>query len=281
MAGSRSGSEYARQDLERKILNYSDNKIIYRKVKKGASVLLDALYPRRCPVCGLIPQNAEERAGDAFCHIAGRGYLICPSCLTKLSFVTSPVCKKCGKEILSETMEYCLDCTRHRRSYEYGVSLLNYNEAASRSMAAVKYKNKREYLDYYAEEAVRRCGARLLRMNADCLVPVPVHPARLRRRGFNQAQVLAEKLGERLELPVSTDFLWRGRNTEPQKSLSPVERLKNLEAAFEAAPVPFQRLLLVDDIYTTGSTIEACSRVLLRAGAEKVYFFTVCIGQGQ
>lgn len=277
--------ERQRQNPERENLNDSKNRILYQKIKSGASLLLDALYPRRCPVCGGIPPKAQNfmRQADSERPAAspGKENRICPSCLTKLSFVTSPVCKKCGKEIISETMEYCLDCTRHKRSFEYGVSLLNYNEAASRSMAAVKYKNKREYLDFYAEEAVRRCGARILRMNAEGLLPVPVHPARLRRRGFNQSEVLAEKLGKRLDLPVYPDFLWRRRNTEPQKSLSPAERLKNLEAAFEAAPVPFQRLLLVDDIYTTGSTIEACSRVLLRAGAEKVYFFTVCIGQGQ
>lgn len=268
-------------DSERINLNQNYQKIAYKKLSKAASVCLDALFPRRCPVCGLIPQNTVERGGDVFCQTAGPGISVCPPCLTKLSFITSPVCKKCGKEIASETMEYCLDCTRRRRSFEYGVSLLNYNEAASRSMAAVKYKNKREYLDYYADEAVKRCGEKLLRMDVDCLIPVPVHPKRLRTRGFNQAEILAGKLGERLDLPVLTDILRRGRNTEPQKDLSPAERLKNLEQAFVAAPLPCQKILLVDDIYTTGSTIEACSRALLRAGAEKIYFFTVCIGQGQ
>lgn len=253
-------------DSERNSLNQTYQKIVYRNVSKAASVLLDALFPRRCPVCGQIP---------------GAGEVICPPCLKKLSFVSSPVCKKCGKEIISETMEYCLDCTRHRRSFESGISLLNYNEAASRSMAAVKYKNKREYLDFYADEAVRRCGWKLRQMNADCLVPVPVHPRRQRTRGFNQAEILAEKLGVRLDLPVVTDVLGRRRDTEPQKSLSPAERLKNLEKAFTASPVSYKRILLVDDIYTTGSTIEACSRALLKAGAEKIYFFTVCIGQGQ
>ena len=236
------------------------------KIKKPASLFLDALFPRRCPVCGRIP---------------GEGRLVCPSCLNELSFVSSPVCKKCGKEIISETMEYCLDCTRHRRSFEYGVALMNYNPAASRSMAAIKYKNKREYLDFYAEEAVNRCGKCLRFMEVDFLVPVPVHPARRRKRGFNQAELLAKKLGERLELPVRTDVLQRKKKTEPQKSLSPSERLKNLEQAFEAAPVCAKTILLVDDIYTTGSTVEACTRALLRAGAKKVYFFTVCIGQGQ
>lgn len=236
-----------------------------QELNQWASMFLDALFPRRCPVCGKIPETNR----------------ICPSCLNKLSFVTSPTCKKCGKEIAEETIEYCLDCARHPHSFSYGISLLNYNEAAARSMAAVKYKNKREYLDFYAEEAVRRCGRQLLAMQVDALVPVPVHPKRRRARGFNQAEVLAEKLGEALSLPVWRNRLVRSRNTEPQKDLTPAERLKNLEQAFTAAPVTGKKLLLVDDIYTTGSTIEACSRALKKAGAEKIYFFTLCIGQGQ
>lgn len=235
------------------------------EVSQLSGLFLDALFPRRCPVCGKIPEN--ER--------------ICPSCLKKLSFVTAPTCKKCGKEIADEALEYCLDCTRHRHTFSAGISMLNYNEAAARSMAAVKYKNKREYLDFYADEAVKRCGEKLLAFRPDALVPVPVHPKRKRIRGFNQAEVLAGKLGERLFLPVWTDVLFRSRNTEPQKDLSPAERLKNLEQAFQAAPVHGKTLLLIDDIYTTGSTIEACSRVLRMAGAEKIYFFTLCIGQGQ
>lgn len=241
------------------------NKQHILNTKQITSLFLDALFPRRCPVCGQIP-DADR---------------ICPSCLKKLSFVSSPTCKKCGKEIPDETLEYCLDCTRRTHSFAYGISLLNYNEAAAHSMAAIKYKNKREYLDFYAEESLRRCKERLLRMEADALVPVPVHPKRRRKRGFNQAELLAEKIGEELLLPVWTEVLYRRRNTEPQKELSPAERLKNLEQAFAASPVLGKRLILVDDIYTTGSTMEACSRVLKRAGAEKIYFFTLCIGQGQ
>lgn len=239
------------------------------RYKKAASIFLDALFPRRCPVCGDIA--------------APRGNLICPSCRDKLSFVKSPVCKKCGKEVMSGTIEYCFDCSRHRRSFEYGLALLNYNELSGRSMAAVKYKNRREYLDFYAEEAVRRCGAKLLEMEADCLIPVPIHPSRYRSRGFNQALVLARKLEERMGIPVYPDILKRNKNTEPQKELGPAGRLKNLEQAFSAGPVPdgITSVILIDDIYTTGSTIEACTRVLRAAGVKKVYFFAVCIGQGQ
>lgn len=241
------------------------------KIKSAASILLDALFPRRCPVCGDI--------------VIPKGDSICPSCHKLLSYIKSPVCLKCGKEVMNPAIEYCFDCSRHPRSFEYGIAMLNYNEAAAHSMAAVKYKNKREYLDFYAEEAAERCGPQLLSMQADCLVPVPVHPSRLKSRGFNQAQVLAEKLGKLLELPVCADLLKRNKKTEPQKELNPRERLRNLEEAFTVEEPQLEeeitRVILVDDIYTTGSTIEACARALGQAGIKKVYFFTVCIGQGQ
>lgn len=242
---------------------------IKKEFGRVASLLLDALFPRRCPVCGDI--------------VMPRGNLICPACQGKLSFVKPPVCKKCGKEIESEAAEYCYDCGRHRRTYEYGAALINYNEISGRSMAAVKYKNRREYLDYYAREAAKRLGGVLEEMAADCLIPVPVHPARYRLRGYNQALVLADKLGKEMGIPVCPGILKRNKNTEPQKELGSKGRLKNLEKAFTVGRIPegMDRVILVDDIYTTGSTIEACTRALKAAGIKKVYYFAVCIGQGQ
>ena len=235
---------------------------------------MEALYPRRCPVCGEI--------------VMPKGRLICPSCLLRLSPVQSPVCQKCGKEVWSEEVEYCSDCVKHRRSFARGIALFNYTEETARSMAAVKYKNKREYLDFYAEAAAEKLKqyAKREEWQFDVLVPVPVHSARKRKRGFNQAEVLAERMGEKLKVPVCSNFLYRIRNTEPLKELTPDERLQNLQQAFRADAEALrvsgaQKVLLVDDIYTTGSTAEACTRTLLNAGIEKVCFFAVCIGQGR
>lgn len=230
---------------------------------------VDALFPRRCPVCGGI--------------VPSFGGLICPSCFHKLSFVKSPTCKKCGKEVLDERIEYCSDCTCHVRSFQYGMALLNYNEAASHSMAQIKYHNKREYLDFYGQAAVKRFRKRIMRINPDALVPVPVHPSKMRIRGYNQAEILAGIIGKSLGIPVMPGILKRSRKTEPQKDLSPRERFKNLENAFQADNIPdhVRIVLLIDDIYTTGSTIEACTRTLQQKGINSVYFLTICIGYGK
>ena len=159
---------------------------------------------------------------------------------------------------------------------------LNYNEISARSMAQIKYQNRREYLDYYSEEMVRRLGHRISRMKAQFLVPVPVHPARKRQRGYNQAEELAVRLGKLTGIPVCTQALVRIKKTAPQKELTAGERLKNLEKAFavrkEFLPPGTDGVILVDDIYTTGSTAEACSRVLKSAGVRRVYVLSVCIG---
>lgn len=232
-------------------------------------VIIDILFPRRCPVCGRI--------------VMPKGDLICPGCMGKLSWVRRPTCKKCGKEVLSDTVEYCFDCTKHRRSFDYGLSLINYDDIASKSMAQIKYNNKREYLDFYSEAMYRGLGKQLLRMGADVLVPVPIHPSRMRTRGFNQAEELARRLSARIGIPVDQTILKRSKKTAPQKSLDPSGRLKNLEQAFAADHIPYgiHSVILVDDIYTTGSTIEACTRVLKKAGMDHVYFVTIFIGRGQ
>ena len=244
-------------------------KKLMKIIPQGIDFMTDILFPRRCPVCGGI--------------VLPKGDLICPGCMTKLSWVRRPVCKKCGKEVLDETIEYCYDCTRHKRSFDYGLSLINYDETASRSMARIKYNNRREYLDFYSEAMVRKMGKRIRFMAGDVLIPVPVHPSRRRERGFNQAEELAWRLSAKTGIPADQSILKRTRNTAPQKSLDPAGRLKNLEQAFTAGHLPpnIRSVILVDDIYTTGSTIEACTRVLKKAGMEHVYFVTIFIGHGQ
>ena len=125
---------------------------------------------------------------------------------------------KCGKEIGSRDQEYCADCIRRKKSFERGFALLNYDSRAAVSMAAVKYNNKREYLDFYARAAALRFGKQFRQAGIQVIVPVPVHASRLKTRGFNQAAVLAERLSAELEIPWE-ELLIRVKKTDPQKSL--------------------------------------------------------------
>lgn len=244
-------------------------------------IIWDLLFPRRCPVCGGI--------------VAPFGELICRTCIPRLVPVRQPACRRCGKEVPGQHQEYCLDCARHKRTFDSGAALFHYNEAARHSLAAVKYKNRREYLDFYAAAMHYRFEKLIRHWQPDMLIPVPVHPSRRRQRGYNQAEELAVRLGKAWNIPVCTRLLLRTRKTAPQRDLNPTERLRNLQEAFQVHPdylsdtqstafsckkIPVC-IVLIDDIYTTGSTIEACSRVLKAAGIREIHYLSICIGDGK
>lgn len=233
--------------------------------------LVDWVYPRRCPVCGDIVKSGK-----------GAGY-ICPECREELHYVEPPVCLKCGKHIENEEQEYCGDCTSIPKHFVRGYPVFVYDGALRDSVMAFKYKNKREYAAFYAEEIVRRHGQTLQGLDVDGLVPVPVHKSRRRRRGYNQAEILAKELSKRLAIPYYGKELYRVERTSAQKNLNDKERQKNLKSAFKRRRngVKLKKVILVDDIYTSGATIEACTRVLLGTGVEQVYYTGICIGQGR
>lgn len=229
---------------------------------------LDWLFPRRCAMCDEILGREEKGC--------------CRDCYLKLSFIEQPFCYCCGKPLEQEEREYCMDCSKTRRSFVSNRSLLLYDERTELSIARFKFQNRREYAKFYGKELSDRYKSRILSWQPDALLPVPIHPKKYKKRGFNQAELVAKELGRRLAIPVLTDILVRKVETAAQKELSPVERLENLERAFQICEnsVKLDKVILVDDIYTTGATLEACSRVLLSYGVQRVYGVTVAAGQG-
>lgn len=214
-----------------------------------------------------------------------KGALICKECYEEVELVTDPRCMKCGKPVEKEETEYCFDCQKRTFHYEYGFGMWVYTKKMEHSISAFKYKNKKEYGEFYVSELVKHYERQIQRMEVAVIVPIPVHPKKRRSRGYNQAELLAKGLGEQLGIPVESNLLLRTKNTLPQKTLNDRERFQNLSDAFqinEALQMKYQgkRILLLDDIYTTGSTIEVCTNVLLRAGVQKVFFVSVCIGKG-
>lgn len=225
------------------------------------------LFPRRCPVCGEI--------------ILPKGNMICPPCKEKVKLVKEPKCKKCGKSLIDEEIEYCFDCIKKNHSYKMGISLFEYDDVMKQSIYGFKYKNKREYADYYIQELMKNYKRQILSWKAEALIPVPLHKSRHLYRGYNQAEVLARKIGKELELPVAVNLILRQKKTLAQKGLNHKERRKNLQDAFHIGQkvVQYKKVIVIDDIYTTGSTIEACTKVLKINGVEDVYFLSLCIGR--
>lgn len=237
-------------------------------LKKIIDKMLGLVYPSSCIICDKILNKHE--------------LWICKNCQVKVSYVSSPTCFKCGKEINDEEDEYCADCMEHGRSYVCGFPAINYEEPFKSAITSFKYKNNRDNAIFFAGEIIKTRGREIKEISPEVLIPVPVHREKEKIRGYNQAELIANALGEYLNIPVDAKILHRVSNTSPQKNLDPRAREKNLCNAFKVNDTytKYTNVLLVDDIYTTGATIEACTKVLMKKGIKNVYYTSVCIGKG-
>lgn len=175
--------------------------------------------------------------------------------------------------------EYCRDCSMHPHFYKKGRALSQYR-GMEQSLYRFKYAGRKEYARFYAAEIKKRMSGEISQWGGEVLVPIPIHPKRKQKRGYNQALELAKELGKQLGMPVEQELLVRVKNTRPQKELDPSKRQNNLKNAFKinVNDVKWKSIILVDDIYTTGSTMDACARLLQAAGVENIYCITVAIG---
>ena len=234
--------------------------------------LIHLLFPPRCPFCD-----------DVLFHsVFVPEELVCRQCQKKPEYVKEPVCKKCGKPIEDERREYCYDCSRNTRVYVQGKALWVYKGEVKDSLYRFKYHNRQEYTRYYGQQLVQAYGEWIKRCRIQAIVPIPLSRKRMRQRGFNQAELIAVEIGRHMELPVYNDLLYRVRDTKAQKALNDEERKNNLKKAFKTRTnkVQLNHIFLIDDIYTTGSTMTEAAWELKRAGVEEIYCLSVSIGRG-
>ena len=235
-----------------------------RRIAEG---LKDLLFPRRCPVCDDIVAVGEGA--------------ICRTCAERIQYIREPRCRKCGKQLKEESEVFCGDCARRPHVFDAGMALYDYR-SMQKSIYRFKYANRCEYADFYAADIYRHFKQEITAMAADAIIPVPLHRSRQRVRGYNQAELVARGLSALTGIPVYPDLVKRVRKTIPQKELDTIGRQNNLKKAFHIPSdvVKLNKTILVDDIYTTGSTLDAVALELRRCGTEKVYFITLSIGEG-
>lgn len=231
--------------------------------------VLDALYPRVCPLC--------ERL-----LLPGEVY-VCADCAGKLPWAKEPRCQRCGKPIRSQENLYCADCARKEHLYIQGCAAFVYEGRLRQSVDKLKFFNRRCYAPFYGA-AMKIAGSSFIRKwGIRCVVPVPMHPKKRAERGYDQAALIARELGRRTGLPVIGDALVRVRYTRASKRLGREMRQKNMRNAFAVRPgadIP-EPVLLVDDIYTTGMTMDEASKALRKAGVTQIFFMTLCIVRGE
>ena len=209
------------------------------------------------------------------------GGLVCSGCAGAFRPITEPRCLKCGKKLSREEEEFCKDCRDNPHYYEYGFCLYEY-ASVRESLYRFKYEGREEYAGFYARQMALFLKEEIAGMHPEAIVPVPLHRKRLRMRGYNQAEVLAVALGKFLGIPVKSDLVKRVKMTIPQKKLDNTARRNNVKNAFIITEniVKLNNVIVVDDIYTTGSTVDAVAKVLKKAGVSRVFFLTLAVGNG-
>jgi ComF family protein len=197
--------------------------------------------------------------------------LLCSGCFREVNFITEPCCSRCGVPFSSTGLSgQCTACVEAPPAFRRARAALRYDEAARRLILPFKHADRVE-LSKVLATYMTRAGAELLTA-ADTLVPVPLHRARLFRRRYNQAALLARALGRAVNRPALLDALRRVRGTAPLGAKSAQQRAVALAGAIEIRPsrvagISGRRVLLVDDVMTSGATANACAAVLLAAGA--------------
>ena len=226
---------------------------------------LDLLFPPRCAICN----------GYLKVH-GGKG--ICLACKGRVLPVEEPVCTSCGMEVYAKgsVTRVCGDCLRNIPPFEFARSLFRYGDEIRVLVARLKY-NKDTSVTAAIVDLVRECDLSLFN-SCNYIVPVPLHKKRLQLRGFNQALLLAKICFGRNDARIHSTLLRRTRNTAPQVSLSGIERRRSLRNVFKvdtAIDISSSTVCLVDDVYTTGTTVSECAKGLLRGGAGRVVVLTL------
>jgi len=231
---------------------------IARSVADIGSGVLDLIYPPHCVVC----------------RVTDHGYL-CPKCIDSMTLIEPPVCYKCGTPCQAFQ---CDECYQREYAFECARSAGIFDGALRDAIHALKYRNHEAAAEPLAEIMARAFAGTGLARSADVLIPIPIHNSRLLERGFNQSEVLARMLGRRIGVPLAASVLSKRRKTRHQVDLPLDERGINIRDSFSvkcATETAGKRVLLIDDVFTTGSTLDEAARVLLAAGAREVRAYTL------
>ncbi len=228
------------------------------------SSLLDLIYPPVCFSCG------DKIPGHNL-------FFLCRGCLERISFIKKPVCPVCGNPGFASR---CGRCAGARYYFSFARASCVYEGIVSECIKLFKYGGNTYLAKTLGGLLERGLEAFPEAGDADIAVPVPLAARRRRERGFNQSAILAGEAGEFLGKPVSAGNLVKSRDSAPQVALAGSERAKNVRGVFELRnPDDFanKKVLLIDDVYTTGSTVNECARILLLGGASEVRVFTAAL----
>lgn len=227
-------------------------------------------YPENCQLCVVMPATARE------------GF-VCPHCWQQVRFIRPPFCNSCGLPFDGDitTAFECANCRDMELHFRSARSAVVAKTVVLEVIHRYKYQRHLWFEPFLADLLLREALPALRTEKWDLVVPVPLHPARLREREFNQAERLAQRLSRAAAVPMDSGLLRRIQSTATQTRLAKHERAANMRNAFavrDGVDLAGARVLVVDDVFTTGATTSACAKVLRRAGAKDVCVWTVARG---
>jgi len=241
-------------------------KINWRLLVNKFQFLVEQTLPARCLLC----------------HLSSNQKLICQYCNDALS-IPRPCCLHCGLS-LSKTQAFCGDCLKQKHSFTQLHAIANYQTPYPTLIKKFKYTKQLIFGELLADlllESIQSNISPTQLSTIDYLLPVPLHKKKLYQRGFNQAQLLAEKLAKQLHIPILTKTVSRAKETVAQENLSLTERKKNLSKAFDISVnkkqnIQGRRIIIIDDVVTTGATVNSLAKALLQAGAKQIDIWCLC-----
>jgi len=227
---------------------------------------LQFLLPPQCQCCEKFLEEGQQG--------------ICPDCLSKIRWIEPPLCTLCGVPFLSSEVENhpCGACLTRGKYFTMARAVGYYEGPLREAIHRWKYEEKSYLTLFFGEKLAEGFCRYWDPQSFDLIIPVPLHSKRLRKRGFNQALLLVKELSRRTQIPYSKRLLQKRILTPPQVNLSGGEREKGVRGSFHIQrdeEIEGKSILLVDDVYTTGATVNECSKVLLKAGAERVDVLTI------
>jgi ComF family protein len=241
------------------------NPVILSKKMNLFHRFLDIIYPPRCPVCGVFLGSSPGPGSMAFCD----------TCLAGLTEIISPLCSLCGRPLSSgEADRVCETCLRKRPFYDRARAPFLYEGPLMEAIHQFKYSGKTSLAGTLGPLLASFAKKWLHSLENPLVMPVPLHPRRLRERGFNQGLLLARPVAAAMGAELDYLSLRRTKDTLPQTGLKSDERRRNVRKAFEITDkgaAKSRTVILVDDVATTGNTLNECARALKRAGAKEVY----------
>lgn len=234
---------------------------IFQKLKNGFKEFENALMPEySCLCCGRECRDTN--------------LLVCENCKNILIPITGHVCEKCGNPI-PKSCTICDECKNKELFFDKARASYIFDDYSKKLVYDLKYFNKKFASSHITQKLIEP----LLSFDSpNLLIPVPLHQNRLKERGYNQSELIANSLSELTSLPINTTALTRKIETETQTGKSKKERQENVVGAFAVvskAEIKNKNIVLIDDVFTTGATTNECARVLKKAGANKVYVLTV------